>query len=200
MALSPGDKRALIILGAVVGVAGLAWLFFLRGGGAEESAPVAAPDRGGTETVTTGPLSPTATVTPTLPPPPSLDIPVIPNRDPFSPVVVSPSPGAETSPSPTTSDGGGDGGGGGGGGGSQVTDTKQDHGNTVTLLNVKNPQGQLQVNVRVNSERFQNLEVGDKFFEASYKVFQITDPCAMFQYQSAPKKKSTEGKFTLCAD
>ncbi|MEX1047095.1 MAG: hypothetical protein WD757_09995 [Actinomycetota bacterium] len=197
MALSPGDKRALIILGGVVGVAALAWLFFLRGGGAEESTPVAAPERGGTETVTTGPATPTPTFTPTLPPPPSLAIPVIPNRDPFSPVIGSPSPGAETSPSPTTSDG--DGGGGGGGGGSQ-TDTKQDHGNTVTLLNVKNPQGQLQVNVKVNAERFQNLEVGDPFFDGAYKVSQITDPCATFQYQSAPKKKATGDKFTLCAD
>ena len=203
MALSSGDKRALIVLGGVVGVAALVWLLFLRGGGeTPESTPVAAADRSGATTGTSTLPPPTGTAppeTPSLAPPPTLSIPVLAGRDPFSPVISqSPSPGEETSPSPATSGNGG----GGESGGSQTTDTKTDHGNTVTLLDVKNPQGQLQVNVKVNEDNFKNLEVGDTFLEGTYKVFQITDPCATFQYQSGAKKKGTgtSGKFTLCVD
>jgi hypothetical protein len=51
------------------------------------------------------------------------------------------------------------------------------------------------VNVRVNENQFKNLQVGEEFSEGDYKVTQITDPCATFQYIG---QGSGQGKFTLC--
>ena len=93
--MSPNDRRALIILGAVLGLA-IVWFLFLRGGGDDAAEVSPAPSAGVSSTV---PVETTA-----APPPvePGGGGPVVSGRDPFSPLpAISPSPSlVVVSPSP----------------------------------------------------------------------------------------------------
>lgn len=99
MALSPRDRRALIILGGVAGVAVVAFLLLniLGGGGGQETGLPSPPPIGSTPPPT---VSPTPTPRPTLPP-----VALAGSRDPFSipPSLQSGSPGPSGSVSPTGS-------------------------------------------------------------------------------------------------
>ena len=92
--MSPNDRRALIILGSVLGVAIVVWFLFLRGGGDETAdvSPVPA-----TSVTTSVPAETT-----TAPPPVSSGGggPVLSGRDPFSPLPAI-SPSVLPSPSPS---------------------------------------------------------------------------------------------------
>ena len=104
MAMAENDKRAVIILGAVLLIAVLAWFFLLRGGD-EELAPVTAPttstvDSGTTPSPDAGEPSPAQTQAP------QAGLPPIGGRDIFSPLpALSPSlsPSASVAASPSAS-------------------------------------------------------------------------------------------------
>lgn len=171
MALSPRDRRALIILGGVAGAAIVVFVLLsvLRGGGGEEAQPT--PVEPGTPTP-----APTATPTPrqTLPP-----MVLAGSRDPFSipPALqspgggVSPSPGGSPSPTPTTP-----------GGGSSTTVG----GHTVVLLDIFADGTRAQV--EVDGDVF-TVSVGETF-DDNFRLVSISGECARFVF-------GDEG-FTLC--
>jgi hypothetical protein len=101
MALSPRDRRALMILGGVAGVAVVAFILLkvLGGGGGEEAGLPSPAPSGSTPPPTVSP-TPTSTPRPTLPP-----VALAGSRDPFSipPSLQSGSPGPSGSVSPTGS-------------------------------------------------------------------------------------------------
>jgi hypothetical protein len=196
MALSPRDRRALILLGAAAGVALLAFVFLnvLRGGGGEEVAPPPPISTGGPTPAPT--VSPTPTPRETLPP-----VVLAGSRDPFSipPALqtgspppsgsVSPPPtgtgttppGTGTTPPPTgtgtptptpTTPGGG-----------QST-TIGDH--TVVLIDIF--KGGTKVQVEVDGTVF-TVSVGETF-DGNFRLVSISGSCARFVF-------GDEG-FTLC--
>jgi len=187
MALSLRDRRALILFGAVAGVALLAFLYLnvLRGGGGEEAAPPAVSTGGPTPTPT---VSPTPTPRETLPP-----VVLAGSRDPFSipPALqtgapppsgsVGPPPtgtgtppptGTGTpSPTPTTP------------GGGQSTTVG---GHTVVLLDIF--QGGTKAQVEVDGTVFTVSE--GETFDGNFRLVSISGSCARFVF-------GDEG-FTLC--
>jgi len=185
MALSPRDRRALIIFGGVAGVALLAFLFLnvLRGGGGEE---VASPP------VSTGGPTPTPTITPTPTPRETLPPVVLAgSRDPFSipPALQtgSPPPGGSVSPPPTgtgttppptgptptpTTPGGG-----------QSTTVG---GHTVVLLDIFS--GGTKAQVEVDGTVYTVSE--GETFAGNFRLISISGSCARFVF-------GDEG-FTLC--
>ncbi len=183
MALSPRDRRALMILGGVAGAAIVVFVLLsvLRGGGGEEAQPT--PVEPGTPTP-----APTATATPTprqtLPP-----MVLAGSRDPFSipPALqtpgggVSPPPGGTGTPPP----------GGTGtptptptapGGGSSTTVG----GHTVVLLDIFADGTRVQV--EVDGDVF-TVSVGETF-DDNFRLISISGECARFVF-------GDEG-FTLC--
>jgi len=186
MALSPRDRRALIIFGGVAGVALLAFLFLnvLRGGGGEE---VASPPP-----VSTGGPTPTPTITPTPTPRETLPPVVLAgSRDPFSipPALQtgSPPPGGSVSPPPTgtgttppptgptptpTTPGGG-----------QSTTVG---GHTVVLLDIFS--GGTKAQVEVDGTVYTVSE--GETFAGNFRLISISGSCARFVF-------GDEG-FTLC--
>jgi hypothetical protein len=194
MALSPRDRRALMLFGAAAGVALLAFVFLnvLRGGGGEEAPPPPPISTGGPTPAPT--VSPTPTPRETLPP-----VVLAGSRDPFSipPSLqtgsppppggsVSPPPpggtgtvppppppgGTGTSPPPPTTPGGG-----------QSTTMG---GHTVVLLDIF--QGGTKVQVEVDGTVF-TVSVGETF-DGNFRLVSISGSCARFVF-------GDEG-FTLC--
>ncbi len=185
MALSPRDRRALIIFVAVAGVALLAFLYLnvLRGGGGEEAAPPAVSTGGPTPTPT---VSPTPTPRETLPP-----VVLAGSRDPFSipPALQTgapppsgsvgppptgtgtPPPTGTPSPTPTTP------------GGGQSTTVG---GHTVVLLDIF--QGGTKAQVEVDGTVFTVSE--GETFDGNFRLVSISGSCARFVF-------GDEG-FTLC--
>ena len=186
MALSPRDRRALIIFGGVAGVALLAFLFLnvLRGGGGEEVAS--------SPPVSTGGPTPTPTITPTPTPRETLPPVVLAgSRDPFSipPALQtgSPPPGGSVSPPPTgtgttppptgptptpTTPGGG-----------QSTTVG---GHTVVLLDIFS--GGTKAQVEVDGTVYTVSE--GETFAGNFRLISISGSCARFVF-------GDEG-FTLC--
>lgn len=174
MALTPRDKRVLMILGAAAVVALIYVFVFVLGGGEERQR--AAPPTGGT-TATPSP-EPTATPTPRDASAPVLTFT---GRDPFSPPAAFVSPSAEASPSttPPDDDGNGDGDGDGDGPNQQVG------GKDVTLLSITTG-GKVQIQVDGSTSGL--LSEGDTF--RGVTVDAIGTTCADF---------SIDGEdFTLC--
>jgi hypothetical protein len=190
MALSPRDRRALMLLGAAAGVALLAFVFLnvLRGGGGEEAVPPVPP-------ISTGGPTPTPTVSPTPMPRETLPPVVLAgSRDPFSipPSLqtgspppsgsVSPPPtGTGTAPPPTgtgtptptpTTPGGG-----------QSTTMG---GHTVVLLDIF--QGGTKVQVEVDGTVY-TVSVGETF-AGKFRLVSISGSCARFVFG--------DEAFTLC--
>ncbi|HET6777195.1 MAG TPA: hypothetical protein VFH81_05430 [Actinomycetota bacterium] len=194
MALSPRDRRALMLFGAAAGVALLAFVFLnvLRGGGGEEAAPPPVTTAGPTPAPT---VSPTPTPRETLPP-----VVLAGSRDPFSippslQTGTPPPPGGSVSPPPP----GGTGtvppppppGGTGTSpppppttpGGGQSTTMG---GHTVVLLDIF--QGGTKVQVEVDGTVF-TVSVGETF-DGNFRLVSISGSCARFVF-------GDEG-FTLC--
>jgi hypothetical protein len=190
MALSPRDRRALMLLGAAAGVALLAFVFLnvLRGGGGEEAVPPVPP-------ISTGGPTPTPTVSPTPTPRETLPPVVLAgSRDPFSipPSLQtgSPPPSGSVSPFPTvtgtappptgtgtptptpTTPGGG-----------QSTTMG---GHTVVLIDIFH--GGTKVQVEVDGTVF-TVSVGETF-DGNFRLVSISGNCARFVF-------GDEG-FTLC--
>ena len=190
MALSPRDRRALMLFGAAAGVALLAFVFLnvLRGGGGEE-APL--------PPISTGGPTPTPTVTPTPTPRETLPPVVLAgSRDPFSippslqtgspppgGSVSPPPPGTGTAPPPP------------GGTGTPPTPTPTTPGggqsttmggHTVVLLDIF--QGGTKVQVEVDGTVF-TVSVGETF-DGNFRLVSISGSCARFVF-------GDEG-FTLC--
>lgn len=175
MALSPRDRRAVMILGGVAGAAivVLVLLSVLRGGGGEEAQPTPVEPGGPTP-------APTATATPT--PRPTLPPMVLAgSRDPFSipPALqtpgggVSPPPGGTGTPTPTPT---------APGGGSSTTVG----GHTVVLLDIFADGTRAQV--EVDGDVF-TVSVGETF-DDNFRLVSISGECARFVF-------GDEG-FTLC--
>jgi hypothetical protein len=196
MALSPRDRRALMLFGAAAGVALLAFVFLnvLRGGGGEEAPPPPPP-------ILTGGPTPTPTVSPTPTPRETLPPVVLAgSRDPFSipPSLQTgspPPPGGSVSPPPP--------GGTGtvppppppGGTGTLPTPTPTAPGggqsttmggHTVVLLDIF--QGGTKVQVEVDGTVF-TVSVGETF-DGNFRLVSISGSCARFVF-------GDEG-FTLC--
>jgi len=184
MALSPRDRRALMLLGAAAGVALLAFVFLnvLRGGGGEEAAPPPPPP------ISTGGPTPRETLPPVVLAgsrdpfsiPPSLQTGSPPPSGSVSPpppggtgTVPPPPPpgGTGTSPPPTTP------------GGGQSTTMG---GHTVVLLDIF--QGGTKVQVEVDGTVF-TVSVGETF-DGNFRLVSISGSCARFVF-------GDEG-FTLC--
>ncbi|HEX7463316.1 MAG TPA: hypothetical protein VF382_00240 [Actinomycetota bacterium] len=192
MALSPRDKRALIILGAAAGVAVVAFVLLkvLGGGGGEEAASPTPVVTGGPTTAPSPTESPTPTPRETLPP-----VVVAGARDPFSvpPVLetqtpsgsVSPSTGPSGSPttsptgSPTTSPTETP---TAPGGGSSTTVG----GHTVVLVSIYS--GGTKAQVEVDGKVY-NVSEGGTFGD-NFKLVSISGSCARFLYG--------DQSFTLC--
>jgi hypothetical protein len=195
MALSPRDRRALMLFGAAAGVALLAFVFLnvLRGGGGEEAAPPPPISTGGPTPAPT--VSPTPTPRETLPP-----VVLAGSRDPFSipPSLQTgspPPPGGSVSPPPP----GGTGtvppppppGGTGTSpppppttpGGGQSTTIG---GHTVVLLDIF--QGGTKVQVEVDGTVF-TVSVGETF-DGNFRLVSISGSCARFVFG--------DERFTLC--
>jgi hypothetical protein len=195
MALSPRDRRALIIFGSVTGAALLLWVLVLRGGGegpTEEAQP-----------------TPTPTISP-LPTPretPSPGVAILGGRDPFEPLITpgggggpttspptgtTPPPTGPTSPPPTTptvspppsppeTPPGG-------------TSTKVG-GHTVVLLSIFELNGEQMAQIEVDGEVCtvgegqvfnEECEVG----QGNFKLVSIQGTCATFLFG--------DERFTLC--
>lgn len=174
MALKKSDQRALIILGAVVLVAVLAWFLFLRGGGGDETAA------GGAAGTSPGvPVSPGVSpgISPAVTPPPPPNDFVIGGRDPFSPL---PTPTPSASPSP---------------GGSETTQpsSKEVGGKTVSLEDVVDDAGTVYVNVKVDEKLYRHVKSSEEFANF-YRVTSIVGSCATFKYEKDADKQS----FELC--
>jgi len=185
MALSPRDRRALILFGAVAGVALLAFVFLnvLRGGGGEEAASPPPVSTGGP--TPTPSVSPTPTPRETLPP-----VVLAGSRDPFSippalqtgspppsgsvsppPTGTGPPPTGSPTPTPTTP------------GGGQSTTVG---GHTVVLLDIF--QSGTMVQVEVDGTVFTVSE--GETFDGNFRLVSISGSCARFVF-------GDEG-FTLC--
>src|SRR6266508_3215924 len=155
MALSPRDRRALMLFGAAAGVALLAFVFLnvLRGGGGEES-PLPPISTGGPTPPPT--VSPTPTPRETLPP-----VVLAGSRDPFS-IPPSLQTGTPT-PTPTTP------------GGGQSTTMG---GHTVVLLDIF--RGGTKVQVEVDGTVF-TVSVGERF-AGNFRLVSISGSCARFVF------------------
>ncbi len=188
MALSPQDKRALIILGVVAGIALVVFLGTqVLGGGGGEDAATTASDAGSTTTDTTvpdGPLAPptgdgTAGVSPA---PPGTDSFVISGKDPFSPLPEV-TPSLSVSPSPGTSPTSG-----------TCEQTATIDGNEVTLTKVIDKADADIAKVTINDSNYSAAQ-GDTF--ARYYTAVVVDPTAAradFNYS----KGSVNEDFSLC--
>jgi hypothetical protein len=184
MALSPRDKRALIILGGVAGVAVVAFLLFtvLSGGGGEEAAEPAPP------APATAPPSPAATDSPTPTPSPATVVNFS-GRDPFvvpaalltgtpttgvtgttSPTstgttTTTPTDGATTTTSPTdppTAPSGGQ--------------SQPLGGHDVVLLNTFMRGGEQRATIEVDGRVFTVAE-GERF-DGNFRLISVTGECA----------------------
>jgi len=186
MAISPSDKRALIILGAVAGIAIVVFLGMkILGGGGDETgattadgaSPVATTTADGSPTPSTG--AGTAVVSPA---PPGTDSFVISGKDPFSPLpVVTPSVSVSASPGASAGSG-------------TCEQTATIDGNEVTLIKVIDKPDADIVKVSVNDADYSAAQ-GDTF--ARYYTAVVVDPTAAraeFQYS----KGSVNESFSLC--
>lgn len=177
MALTPRDRRALIILGSVVVVGGLAFFLLSGGDGApdEEAAPA--------------PGAPSPPPSPEVSPPPG--VPVAPpvtvfGRDPFMPLVGDVADADE--------DGDGD----VNGDGAAVTEPGRDAetrqggtmvgGHQVNLLDIFVRNGEEQAQVQVDGDTFVVSE-GERFSQ-NFRLVSIDGTCANFQHG--------DENFTLC--
>ena len=156
MALSPRDRRAVMILGGVAGTAIVVFVLLsvLRGGGGEVAQPTPVEPGGPTP-------APTATATPT--PRPTLPPMVLAgSRDPFSipPALQTGAPGGSVSPSP--------------GGGSSTTVG----GHTVVLLDIFADGTRAQV--EVDGDVF-TVSVGETF-DDNFRLVSISGECARFVF------------------
>lgn len=183
MPLTPRDKRALIILGVIAGVAVAVFLVLnLFGGGDEEEQALPTPS-----VAPTVAPSPTVSVSPT---PRQTPPPVAGGRDPFSiPPELAPTPGGGESPtgtttpptttSPTTSPPTSP-----GGGSSATVD-----GHTVVLLDIFTRNGVQKAQVEVDGTVY-TVDVGESF-DDGFRLTSISGDCADFV--------SGDGEdFTLC--
>jgi hypothetical protein len=182
MALSPRDRRAMIILGIIAAVA-IGFFFLTRGGGPTEE-----------EAVPPGAPSPPPAVSPTPSPeprPPRFTF--FSGRDPFLPLVVAPeavgeaptgetpapgeSPGEPvTEPSP-------------GAEGEAVTETGTTiGGHTVRVIDIFQQGGEQVVQVEIDGETFVVSE-GEEFSD-NFRLESIQGACADFLFGDEP--------FTLC--
>ncbi|MBI4259253.1 MAG: hypothetical protein HY658_01685 [Actinobacteria bacterium] len=188
MALSPRDRRALMLFGLISLAALVLWFLVLRGPG-DEVPPETQP----TETPTT----PTP-VTPRTTPPPDDGIAVVGQRNPFAPLIVattgggggptgSPtaSPTAEPTDQPTgtpTVSPPGDGGTPGGGTSTTIG------GHTVVLLSIFEQNGELMAQVEVDGTVYTVSE--GETFAGSFRLVDIDGTCATFLFG--------DERFTLC--
>jgi hypothetical protein len=180
MALSPRDRRAMIILG-VLAAAAAAFFFLTRGGGEppEEAAPP----------TTAPPPVVTPSPTPTGRPP---RFTFFSGRDPFLPLVVAPTEGGAPTgetPAPGASPGapvvepspGAEG---------EVTPEGSTTigGHTVRVIDIFQQGGEQMVQVEVDGETFTVIE-GEEFSD-NFRVESIQGTCASFLFGDEP--------FTLC--
>jgi hypothetical protein len=186
MALSPRDRRILLILGPIVVVLLGIYLLFLRGGGEEEAPPVVQPP------IT---QSPTPTVSPTETLPPIL---VFTGRDPFKAPIASPGatttippggttttpPGGTTTtgPAPSVSPAGTPSPGPGGGSSTTLG------GHTVVLDNTFTSGGAQMAQVEVDGTVFTVAE--GESFDDNFQLVAVSGDCADFLFGDQP--------FTLC--
>ena len=187
------DKKLLIGMGVVVGVI-LIWFLFLRGGGGEETATIAAsgtPSAGASAIASGSPGAAVPSGSPVSAPPPAPGAGLaLGGRDPFSPLPpISPtaspgsttSPGATSSPTPKPTKS------------PKPKDTIDVDGDTVQLIDVLNSGSE--VKVKVNTQTYNNVASGSHFGPGDYYLVRaIVDPCADFKYA----KKGTTQSFTLC--
>jgi len=186
MPLTPRDKRALIILGVIAGVAVAVFLALNLFGGGDEGEQ-ALPTPSATPTVAP---SPTVSTSPT---PRQTPPPVAGGRDPFSiPPELAGTPGGGASPtdtttttpptttSPTTQPTSP------GGGSSATVD-----GHTVVLLDIFTTNGEQKAQVEVDGTVY-TVDEGESF-DDGFRVTSISSDCAVFV--------SGEGEnFTLCVN
>ncbi|MEX0992081.1 MAG: hypothetical protein WD004_07400 [Actinomycetota bacterium] len=186
MALSPSDKRALIILGAVAGIAIVVFLGMklLGGGGGDEAAsPVADGTSPGATTSDVSPAPSTGDgTTGVSPAPPGTDSFVISGKDPFSPLpLVTPSVSVSPVPGESPSTG-------------TCEQTATIDGNEVTLNKVIDKADADIVKVTVNDSPYSAAQ-GDTF--ARYYTAVVVDPTAA-QAEFNYSKGSVNESFTLC--
>lgn len=178
------DKKLLIGMGVVVGLA-LIWFLFLRGGGDEAATPVASGTPSAVASGASAAPVPSATPVTAPPPAPGGNL-ALGGRDPFSPlppVSASPSPGSEVSPgaspAPTASP--------------KPKDSADIEGYTVQILDVLSDGSA--VDVSVDDTKYNNVAPAEKFGPKDYfEVTGIIDVCADLKYV----KKSTTKNFSLC--
>ena len=188
MALTDRDKKMLIVLGVVAGLAVLFLLFQMLTGGGEEDTTTA----GGSTTTDTATVTPDGTATTAPEPSPSLSLapvpvaegPVLSGRDFFSPlppqtpsVVASPTDG-ETTEEPST-----------------VDSSATIDGSEVTLEDIVEKKKGDEVDMTVDGSSWPGNGVGDTFAKY-YTVNGINpdDGCADFQFD----KKGAAESFKLC--
>lgn len=177
MEITPRDRKMLIVLGVVAGLAAVYFLATSLLGGEEEPPPAAEPPPA------TEVPSPVPTETPTETPPPVL---VVGGRDPFSipPALLttspspgdgttSPSPGGTPTPPPTAPGGG--------------TSTTMG-GRTIVLLSIFTRDGEQLAQVEVDGTVF-TVSEGESF-AGNFQLVSISGSCARFLF-------GDEG-FTLC--
>lgn len=174
MALSPRDRRALIILAVILVVAGVALLLFRESifgdGGAEQAAP--------TPTVSPSPTIPPEDEDGEAPRPPTISF--FAGRDPFVPLVVAAPPGPATEPAPV---------------GTPPPGAEEEEfegvtvgGHRVVLVDVFRENGVEKVQVTVDGETFVAAE--GESFAGNFKVVSIDGGCATFLFG--------DESFTLC--
>lgn len=187
MALSPRDRRAMIILGVVVLIAGVAAVFFLLSG-----------DDGATQE--TAPTQ-VALPSPDAAPPPEegegeekgekkperkkrAQFTFFAGRDPFNPLVVetTAATGGTTETSGTTEGTGGTTGGTGTGGGGQVEkgESMTVGGRTIVLIDIFTQGGEEKVQVEVDGEAFVVAE--GETFSGNFQLVAINGGCASFLF------------------
>ncbi len=180
MALSPGDRRSLIILGVVVVVAAVVFIVVNLGGGGGQTA--ASPSL--------QPFTPPVTVSPSSSAQPGSPQPtfVLGFRDPFSPIPVTPipSPGSSSSPSPSPTSS------------THAPNIGPSHairGQNVTLLGVSKQGGTEVVDLLVGATEYPSLSANDTFAQF-YKLLQVQGSCVQVQYKAT--RTSTPSDFQLC--
>lgn len=170
MALTPRDRRAVIILGAVA-VVGIAYLLLTRGGGAP-SEPVTRPTA---PTIVPPPVTPSPSPAEERPP----TFAFLGGRNPFVPLVVAEGgaggqgttgPSPSPSPSPTPMEG----------------EQLGDH--TVALIDIFTRNGEPMAQVEVDGTTYVVSE-GDRFAD-NFRLVDIRGGCADFLFGDEP--------FTLC--
>jgi hypothetical protein len=167
-------ERVMVTVLGVVGVLAIAYMLFLRGGGA---APELHPPTGTPPTRKPTP-SPTVTTTtsPKPVPPGSFG-----GKDPFEPLVTADT-GSTPAPSGTSTPGSS--GGPSSGGGSTTTGKT----NRVTLVDIFRRSGHLIATVQVNGKSY-TVEPGDQF-DGNFQLISLTSRCGVFAFG--------DERFTLC--